>query len=694
MTFSIRSSGRLRSFERAFLALSLFVPGCADEHQTDDHGGGGTGAAAMGASTAGDASVDPCDQPLSHDSMLLDLGGGFQVVALRQSPDRILARSFSAWALWDRQRGAVIARGRYDHPGGEIDLAGDTILVPSTAGYELRSARDGALQASIPRRRDGESGAFSADGSYAFTLGQGQIRVWDRAGKLLRVHQREPRFDEVYAGANELRYPPVWRDSVIETLSIDSGVVRESSSFDGQFIAWFRDGTHFITREADVNRQASWVRVYTKDGTLVQAHPVASLVATFSAGGEGDLFWFHPADDDWNTHVYRLGASEPLQSFGPAGASTSWRAPVAVFKQSETTIESLDLRGGAPKLVRYTVPGYKGPADVDGDGRLAYAKGFVIHDAAELRQNGKSRALGCSELTHLVGWRDRLAISSADRVTRLYSYRTGKPQLIWKMSDFHVQELAFMDDGRVVAVHGWEGTDDTQLALRTIEFDEHDQLRRAVLRPRSGHESYLSTAPHGNRYVLTNCEAMPGLECTWRLMGFDGEEMGKPQKYRSTWGLPLLSPSGTQVAVYVWKDQDSGGGTDIILEKAGVKAHLANKRPVLWLDDHRLLVEDEAQEQPSEIVDPAGNTIATLAVPTVGDVELASDGFFHDQDRVYRQRDGKVVWSLPASRSSEAERWSVLAPPVLSPAMVAGRFVFLREAALYVEPITLTDASK
>lgn len=452
--------------------------------------------------------------------------------------------------------------------------------------------------------------------------------------------------------------------------------MQKSAPFDGDFVAWFREGSHFIT-SADLGPQTV-VRVYTPDATLVQTFTFPRANTSLMAGGEGSFVWIHPAGEYDLVKVYSLGQAEPVFTF--RGISWTFPSPhtAPVFTAGDDVIALLDLRGEAPAISRRSLPsGKRGVIVADDAGRVAYADGSVVHDGTEPLATGGFRAFGCHVLQRMIGWRDRLVTASEDNVLRLYSFRSGAPELMWKRQGMVANALAFMDDGRYLVVSGRDELD-ARMTLHIHELDDDGRLLRAMPRAeRLSQSSMLTTSSEGARFARTWCSAgvisKEDVHCTVHLTTLARDAASSDEvDYLDSWQI-ALSPDGRRFALL------SALGTSIY-DNDLLLGTIRGVYPELWLDADRVIVNDRPT-QPSRIVDVMGKTLSTLDFPTVGILRAAGNGLFHDDENVYRQTDGKVLLRQPRMSGggvSDLDRRS---------AVVAGRFVYQYAGSIYLKPI-------
>lgn len=675
----MQPNSTLPSAVLAALALSVLIAGCASDLPLDRNHV--APAPQLTAPSAGPPS-DACDRPPSGTTLFdLELNGAAEELLL--SDDRVVAASEHGWALWDKNTARLIKNGGKQHG---LDLVGDTLLTNDSGSFTLWNARDGAKRLVVATPELSGRVALSRDGSYAFVHRNDAVAAWDLTGKLLLMREGRYADDGIFAAPGELR---VARSDVnhVETIAIDSGNVRTSAPFDGSFSAWFVDGTHFITVPAERDAGEPMVRVYTKDATLIQSirwPRFNSLRGNF--GGENGHFWLTDyIDDHFSVSVYRLGQAAPLQTVDnhiPLRARRS--STTVLYHQDDYTTQLLDLRGDVPTVTK-TVPHEPRRFIVTDDtGRWFFSERGIVLEGSREVSRGPGRVFGCGSAAGIAGGGERLALATGHGVIRLYSFRGGQPKLIWKHIGLYITGLAFMGDGRYLIVRGLEDGDAEaeRFTVRIYEFDQDDRLVREVRHPvnSSFTGGSMSAAMSGTRYTQLLCEGFRfDVTCGRKIMGLDGPLAWGVDESLSETSRAFMSPSGALLAVRTYRGNPVP--TFALYQDGAFLREISGSLPRLWLSDDRLLVDAESDRQ--KIVDLNGTVIAELPNPISQVVDKESVGVFHDDRNVYRDRDGKLLWSA----SHPPHPW-------MPRATVGSRFAYVDENTVRVESFASSlDAS-
>lgn len=632
---------------------------------------------------------DRCDQ-LSPGTKLAELGHTRKIVELAQSGQRLASRDASGWRLWDRATGETIARGT-GSASARIDLAAETLLTTASDGLQIRRAVDGALKQTIPYADKLQDAKLSHDGTYVYAIGERGITAWDLAGKQLAQAASTKGKTFVHAASGELRIARAQPTPQVELVSLETGETHSAGAYEGNFSNWFGDGGHFVTY------RPSEFLVYTKDVKLVQRIPWShSTRVSVEGGGYGKNAWLYSIGTAGEQlEVYQVGSTTPARTYTSRATTdsinVSLRSSVISMVQVEG-VKLIELGGDAPKVDDFPTGTSKTElVSVDAEGHVVFASGSVIH-AGALPSSAPTRALGCGAVLGLAGWGDRLAVSSERGAVRLYSFRSGAAVLKWTLTGAYASATEFMGDGRYLLVRGSFVDPETMRegsATRVFEFDENDQPLRShqVAEPSLSSRWTVQASPAANApwYALSHCESFSGrplMACDLFVRTLDGSDWRRSFVAPLRSGMPQLSPDGRRLTI---PEGNEATRISTALYDGWIRTgELSGLRVDLWLSKDRLLATDMTSGQhAAKIIDVTGAAQATLAVPLLGRVRKGSDGVFHDTDSIYRDADGQVLWSL--RRVTER-----VPSPDAPTALVAGRFVYVADDALFAEPYART----
>lgn len=656
---------------QAALVLSVLISGCASDVPLDRNQV--APAPQRTAAPSAEPPSDPCDRPRGGTTLFdLELNGTAEEMVL--SDDRIVAASDYGWALWDKNTARLIKNGGKQH---NLDLVGDTLLTNGSDSFTLWNARDGAERIVVATSELPGSAQLSRDGSYVFVPRTDAVAAWSLTGKLLLNRAGWYAEDGIFAAPGELR---VARFDVnhVETIAIDSGNVRTSAPYEGSFAAWFVDGTHFITLPSKRDAGEPMLRVYTKDATLIQSIRSPNFSSSrWNFGGENGHFWLTDyIDGHFRFSVYRLGQPAPVQTVDDHTPIRATRSSTTILHhQDDYTIQLLDLRGGAPTVTKMAPHEPTSGILTDDAGRWFFPGRGVVYEGSREVSREPARVFGCGSAAGIAGGGERLAMATGHGVTRLYSFRGGQPKLIWKHLGVYVTGLAFMGDGRYLIVRGLEDGDaETEhFTVRIYEFDQDDRLVGEVRHPVSSSftSGSLSAAMSGTHYTQLLCKGFRfDVTCERKIMGLDGPLPWGVDESLSATSPALMSPSGALLAVRTYRGDPIP--TFAIYQDGALLREISGSRPRLWLSDDRLLVDAEADRQ--KIVDLNGAVIAELPEPINEVADKEGVGVFHDDRSVYRDRDGKLLWSA----SHPPHRW-------MPRATVGSRFAYVDENTVRIE---------
>lgn len=184
---------------------------------------------------------------VGHDAAMLDLGmRGSNVLSVDRS---------GHWNLWDYASAAEIASGDLycapDCSAPNIALegvAGGTVALATGAGFEFLSAATGQVLASITAPAGITWWSLASDGSYLVARSNTGLFAWSPAGDSLISLSGDYSKASLFAAPGRIQVangPAGY--NVIQTVAVSGGATTTSAAFNGQFYAWFLDGSQFIT---------------------------------------------------------------------------------------------------------------------------------------------------------------------------------------------------------------------------------------------------------------------------------------------------------------------------------------------------------------------------------------------------------------------------------------------------------------
>jgi hypothetical protein len=667
-----------------------------------------TGLSASGSITA---SLNPTISVTAPPTILLQLGNESTISSLQFANSRVLSQEASgAWILWDYDSGAILARGgrefadfklSYSMFSSTSQLAGPTLAVAVPGGIQVRASSDGHVLSTIvsPGLTTGvqnDAWQLASDGSYISVetpLGlyvytpAGQL-VFSRKGYYLRQDAAPP-FAFAAPGQVRIANGPLGPNA-IETVSVPGGLSTVSSPYQGQFQAWFTDGSGFITTDG--------AKVWTYSALGIQTSAVQiPMPVNFGEsapefpffGGTGDWFWSFGLGTQGNheLNIYKVGStipaftlgSEDVAGYGASGVS------LALFRNSPT-LSVVDLSGTAPVQVDYTLAPLNHasiPAPYFGSfaasssrqwvAGIGYANGNasksgLILDGASLSAN-VPRYLGNGSALSITGSSDTVAIATGNGQINYFDPSSATTKGSIALTS---EKLELSSGGSVLAASSQDGS---LLDIYSLP---------------SG------TVAHSFTY---SGQSAPGLLSDYTLSA-SGTTVGQIEAFGSTGSSPnlsleitpvsgsptilsltpspspsvLLSPDGTLAALNIVTVQTSMTGAYAtwtfavpIYQNGNLIATLGDVA-VGWIDNGRLLVNhytkrnyfnpDPPVYSGCSIVSPSGVVLATPALPELHSIQpIDSDTVYEPgQNTIYSLTTGLATWRSPYPPSDASGR--------------------------------------
>lgn len=353
-------------------------------HVTCDAGGPCDADAQLGRGTLDDGgSSGPgsvaaaCGQLQKEGPVLLELGRPVleTPTQILVSGDRMLTHELIGdgppqyrWRLWDATQWTVLAESArtcdvFCPSAGALE--GESLIVPGTAGLEIRASSDGRLLGTVPNAL---SFGLASGGGYVWTASDDTLETWSLAGTRLASHSYQQ--GAIFAGPTDLFVGSASGEvTTIERISPVTGESYSTTFPGGSFIDWFSDGSRFFVRES-----SGELAVYSTSNGRERVFPAPALpnrLSGYQLGGWGDYYWiartgkFDNPDAPYNhffdTAVELFSVSRPDVGVLASGSSRilfdysateTFYGPISASSGVlHLTDRALDLRGASPREV-------------------------------------------------------------------------------------------------------------------------------------------------------------------------------------------------------------------------------------------------------------------------------------------------------------------------------------------------------
>ncbi|WP_437742865.1 hypothetical protein WMF39_46320 [Sorangium sp. So ce1504] len=665
--------------------------GSGGENSTS--GAGGEGAGGAGGGEEGSAALGPCGTAgtsFGPPEAFLDLGHQKGLSRLFVSGSRVLSWDYDRWMLWDTDSSAAIADGHapggfdpgsptlgtlpFELPGGVV-LRGNIVLIQTDPehAFELRSAIDGSVLASVTTEYD--QAGLASDGSYAWTRRQSTstITLWSTAG-VERWSAAVNHHGDVYAAPDALRIapePPVPLQNSIAVLPADGSPPTVTPELSGSFHSWFQDGERFLATVGTT------VRVYSK--AAIQ-EGIVNLPSTTQLAGTRDYFWML-ADDRAGSPlmVYRVGGGAVPVAEYPDRADyrytfTPTERALALLHKQASRLDIIDLDGPEVTLSEHVPPLVANAhVHIDQELRLAVSNVYgAISYKGTLTDPDSTGLLGCGALHSVAGAPSgHVALATGSGKTLVYdtaALDAGPSAVV----PFHSNKVLLSADGGLLAARAALDPMVTDTSLRLFSLPDGAQLAS-----------------------LSREEVIQDFS-----MSFDGSTVGRTyhvdshrtERVVSDWAgsaplfqdtghrpAPLVSPDGHHVVVTDSAPSEGCGFTQLYEDSA-----LVNVVPgcaIGWLDDTHVLVQSYTRflqsspwtYQASTIYDELGNPVDAPPLPRIpirtdsGDVSdnygiqpVSATALYSRYDGVlYDIETGAALATFPGLRSAVAGAFMV-----------------------------------
>ena len=596
---------------------------------------------------------------------LLELGHADPIAVLRFDGTRVFSLDRNGhWVLWNYATGASIASGDIPQQAA-ADLAGQTLAIQTSTGFELRSPVDGHITGTIATDAP-VWWKLATDGSYLVGgKAGGGLQVWSATGTaVLAKSQGDYGFDAVFAAPGELRAAITFGGShVIETTPLATGVSTNGPSFTGTFAIWFVDGNRFLTTVTSFSGGqvvSSTVYTYSAAGAQVDTTTIQSLgplVASgdwFADGGSGGLY------------VYKVGASgSPTAIYA---SDNSFTASGSMFVTSNSgaggaaTMSFIDLSGATPVRVdRPLPPGLaSGPyAAVSPTQWLSSNDGGALFDGASSVTT--PRYLDYGAVTSIAGNERRFAIATASG--RVLHYDTATMTLEGTIADFSSQ-VRLSKDGTVLAAAGMFTT--AILGAPPIVGPLTDAQKTHVYSLPG--EGLSSTWPANNIDLPPVTIDLSGSGTVLGQAFTGGTAAANPVTGgAATWtatgncAVVRLSPDGSHIACPAAVDRPFDinlSATQLFDNGNSTAVATVDGLGLGWLDDAHLLAGKYTVGPPKQIgldssgdtlYSPAGTVLGTAALPDLHDIQVVTaDSIFSPADNtIFAVSSSSSLWMSP-----------------------------------------------
>ncbi|WP_437723060.1 hypothetical protein [Sorangium sp. So ce861] len=596
-----------------------------------------SGSGGEGGSGGGAAAFGPCGTSglsLGAPEAFLDLGHERRLARLFVSGGRILSWDYDRWILWDTDTGTAIAGGHApggidpgdplagepesELPGG-VALRGDVVLVQTNPqhAFELRSAVDGSLLASVNAEYD--DAGLATDGSYAWArnLSARTITLFSTAG-VERWSATVSHYGDIHAAPDALRVGPGLAplQNSVAVLPADGSPPTATPVFSGTFHSWFQDGERFLTTVGTT------VRVYSKAGIQ---ESIVNLPSTTRLAGTREYFWTLVNNRAGSPlQIYRVGGGAAPVAEYPERADHRYtfmptERALALLRQGEPRLDIIDLDGAEVTLSEHQLP----LADnlrvyIDQDLRWAVSNGLgVISHMGTLTNLDSSGLLGCGALHSVTGSPSgHVALATASGKTLIYdtaALDAGPAAIV----PFHSSKVLLSSDGSLLAARAADHSYAVDKSLRLFSLPDGQELA-SLSRDRLVLDFTMSFdgSTVGRTYHMGE-NATERVVSDWSGGAPLFQDTGRRQP------APLVSPGGHHFVVTDTLPTEGCGFTQFY-EDGG----LVNAVPgcaIGWIDEARVLVQTYVRPigstrwtyQASMIYDELGNPVATPPLPRI-----------------------------------------------------------------------------
>jgi hypothetical protein len=631
--------------------LSACSPSSGDSPKPDGDAGGVQDAANDAAPT--NDALGPSDAapaPGANAVAVLDLGHGTGISSLHRTATRVVSGDWNQhWVLWDTATRAAITSGtlQCSYPptnvppscaADYVSVAGGVFLVrgvnkngpAANWKIEARSLDTGALLSTIT----GEANVgLSSDGGYVWIASTASFAIATPSGTQLFAIAGDYSHAHVYATSSTIRL--VGGPMGAGQLEIIDVATHASTyaAVSGNFVAWFDDGTAFITS------LGSTMWVYAANGTQL-AIGAPNMIPV---GGTGNFVWGSSSDSSGNRTMpifrvsnlstpHRTLTASPSGAFVVSGhsiANLSYGAGSLQISSIGTNTVTTGSTITTPETFLQTFA-----ADDAGNWAIGNNDGVVADGADILAQSTTTYSLGRALSVAGTGG-DTAAISTSSGHVLVMS--VGAATSVTRTIAYLSSQIALSADGALLVAAG---------DLGSAQYTRDMSLR--VYSTTNG--TLVHSWPHSwSDYptLLTGFSfATQGEQICQTFRQSDGtcsDVNGNPVQYAASQVAPLMSPDGAHALYF------SQGATQIYSGSA-----LVNAVPgvaLAWIDNNHFLVATYTSasiQSGVQVYDASGAPTGTAMLPDVQRASLVSVGgtlaYWQGTNQVLDYTTGAVYW--------------------------------------------------
>jgi hypothetical protein len=646
---------------------------------------------------------------VSTPQVILDTGLAGAVAAIRTNGSEIVSlQSDGTWLLQALPSGATILRGDTfcgssgqcsngsDAGHAPVDLAGNTLIDAlsadgkSISGVEIRSAASGGVIATL-------SGSFSwyylsTDGSYVCTSDGSSLSAWSASsGALLASSAGDYTSAAVFCAPGEMLAAngPAGA-AVIQTISVSTGTSSTSPPFQGTFVAWFGDGSDFITSTGT----AVWI--YTNAAGAVEGPMTLSSPPT---GGWGSYFWAANSSGGSLT-IYEIGNGTTPVLTPNVGAN--WTLvqsgnTLGILAQQTGDVTVIDLSGTiAQQTVTVPIVNLQSYGSAGSQWFVGNESG-VVYDQATLSD------LTLGVVTAVAGGTSYFSVATSNG--QVFSYDAATAALASTVN-FPASQLISSSSGTVMLA-----TPDTDLLSSAAgDVMVFQAASGSTLGSVAATGPVVSAGLSGSGSVF-GVSPSTGPTCNTLVEQVGGAEVLCDNTDNP--GAVQLSPDGTIAAdgtnTLVLSDSSGTVSAEKLVTylytNGSLTGAVSKALPVAWLDNSDLLVATYtdgcganlcAQLQGVAIYDPSGNPAGTASLPCVSGTlpssaaclnspQVLSSGeiYLPDLTAVVSVPSGTTLWQSPAV---EGVATGAIGATGATSAIAGSQFVFVVGPQVFAIP--------
>jgi hypothetical protein len=589
---------------------------------------------------------------------LLELGHGSNVTQIKMTDSRALSQdTMGHWLLSALPTDTTVASGtssclssscttataNNNNPNIPVALAGQTVVIETAHGLEIRAASDGHIEGTIPGPIT--SWSLASDGSYVITCSTTALQAWSLTGTSTFSAAGDYSKAVVFGAPNQVQVAlGAAGANVIQSISLPGGRSSVGPSFQGTFNSWFLDGGRFLTNTSTT--------VWVYSSTSVQ-QDLTQLTSVVNLTGQGNWLWVRQSyASDAPLAVYAVGASTtPAATYTVGSAAVASALTIGIFPSAYASVNQVnivDLSGATLSNTVHTLPVSGGNLAATSPTQWLVGSGGAVVDGTTVSTEPKYLSLG-------------VALSIAGGAVAAIATDSGRifvinPQtnVVQTTIDLESTKIELSSDGTVLAVEGVPIVD--QYGVGTYTLQAYSLPSGTLIKSWSlPNPVDFSLAGSGTLIAqVTLGSSNTGSEVTEQQVT---AVTGGPVLWSSiTDVIPVLfSPDGTLFASWAG-GLNFSAATDIYLNDklattvAGV--------PAGWIDNGRLLVNnyvrgvtaDSSNYVSATIYDPTGTVLSTPPLPELTAIQLVSANTVYSPNRnaIYSVTTGQPTWTGPA----------------------------------------------